>query len=94
MVEDARMGLRRVESKSLFLTDEEIVILTDYKRPADQRRWLTDRHFAYAVGASGKPKVLRTEVERHLLGGGGSGKQQSESEPQLNLDPLRKNRRS
>lgn len=90
----ATVKLSQAEPKPLFLSEDEVAVLTDYKRAADQRRWLTDRHFAYAVGASGKPKVLRTEVERHLLGGGGSGKRRSESEPQLNLDALRKSRRT
>ena len=69
-------------------------MLTDYKRPVDQRRWLKDENYKFDVTKSGKPKVLRAEVERHLLGDGGSGKHRSESEPQLNLDALRKSRRT
>jgi len=63
------MSLSGAESKSMFLTNEEIVTLTDYKRPADQKRWLLERGYRYDVGASGRPKVLKVEMERHLVGG-------------------------
>lgn len=50
----------------MFLTPEEITALTDYKRPADQIRWLTERGYRFEVGASGRPKVLRSVVEQRL----------------------------
>lgn len=48
----------------MFLTPDELRELTDYRRPADQRRWL-DRHgIHYWVGASGRPKVLRSSLQQ------------------------------
>ncbi len=94
MPDVATVKLSQAEPKPFFLSEEEVVMLTDYKRPADQRRWLKDKNYKFDVSKSGKPKILRAEVERHLLGGGGSSKRRSESEPQLNLDALRKSRRT
>lgn len=53
----------------MFLSDDELQELTGYKRPADQRRWLLDNGFIFAVGARGRPKVARKEALRHLVGG-------------------------
>lgn len=53
---------------ALLLTADELRDLTDYVRPSDQCRWLRSRGYLYEVGASGRPKVLRAEAERHLLG--------------------------
>ena len=64
----------------MFLTNEEIVTLTDYKRPADQRRWLLERGYRFDVGGSGRPKVLKVEVERHL-----SGDKPPRREPRLKI---------
>ena len=63
------MNMSQAESNEVFVTEEEIIRLTDYKRAADQKRWLRDRGYRYDVGASGRPKVLRVEMERHLTGG-------------------------
>lgn len=47
----------------MFLTDDQLNQLTDLKRPKDQIRWLRANEFKYMIGASGRPKVLRSEVE-------------------------------
>jgi len=73
---------------SMFLSPDDLYQLTDYIRPADQRRWLREHGFAHEVGSSGRPKVLPAEVERHLLGGGTSNRARLASEPKLKLDAL------
>lgn len=52
----------------MLLTDEEVEQLTQYKRPADQRRWLREHGFRFVIGARGRPRVARAEAERHLVG--------------------------
>ena len=53
----------------MLLSEDEIRELTGYKRPADQRRWLSNNGYRYAIGAAGKPKVAHQEALRHLVGG-------------------------
>ena len=50
----------------MFLTTQELVELTDYKHPAKQIRWLREHGYRFEIGASGRPKVLRSEIERRL----------------------------
>jgi hypothetical protein len=50
----------------MFLTQQELHQLTDYKRPSDQIRWLTEHGYRFDVGASGRPKVLRSVIENRL----------------------------
>ena len=69
MADEAKKSLSEARSESMFLTNEEIVTLTDYKRPADQKRWLLERGYRFDVGGSCRPKVLRIELKRHLTGG-------------------------
>lgn len=57
-----------------FLSHAEIVELTGYKRPADQRRWLRTNGWQFAVAARGRPRVLDTEMERNLVGQGSSSR--------------------
>jgi hypothetical protein len=54
---------------STFLTPEEVQELTGYKLNSAQRRWLTDRGWKHAISADGRPKVLRAEMEKHMLTG-------------------------
>ena len=54
----------------MLLSPEELLELTDYRRAADQIRWLTDHGWKFEVGATGRPKVLRAEAERRMLSGG------------------------
>ena len=50
----------------IFLTQEEIKDLTDRKIPKAQIRWLKNNAYPFEVGASGKPKVLRSLVLERL----------------------------
>lgn len=54
---------------SATLTSDELLEITDYRRSSDQRRWLDKHGWKYEVGRTGKPKVLRAERDRHMLGG-------------------------
>jgi hypothetical protein len=45
-----------------FLSQDDLIELTDYQRPADQRRWLESRGIPFWTGASGRPKVLWSDV--------------------------------
>jgi hypothetical protein len=54
---------------SLFLSRDELQELTGYRQFAAQIRWLASRGFRHEVGADGRPKVLRAEADRHMLGG-------------------------
>lgn len=47
---------------SRLLAREDLVELTDYRRPADQRRWLEREGIPYRVGATGRPKVLWADL--------------------------------
>lgn len=44
---------------SAFLTPEEVVLLTGYKRPADQVQRLVDRNIPHEVNKFGRPVVPR-----------------------------------
>lgn len=48
----------------MFLTDAELKELTGYERRADQRRWLTERGWAFETSAQGRPSVSRAYAER------------------------------
>ena len=50
----------------MFLNREELYELTDLKLAHAQCRWLTEHGYPYDKSASGKPKVLRTYLERRL----------------------------
>ena len=50
----------------LFLTKDQILELTGYRRPSNQIRWLRDQGFKFKVAADGKPRVLVAEVN-HLM---------------------------
>lgn len=60
---------------SLLLSRDEVQELTGYRQAASQMRWLTDRGWRFAVGADGRPRVMRAESERHLLGSKARGKE-------------------
>lgn len=51
----------------MFLTDPELQSLTGYKRPAEQRRWLTSHGWAFEVRADGKNRVLMEEAHAKML---------------------------
>jgi len=50
----------------MFLTPDEVLILTGYQRHADQRRWLSDRGWAFEGNAAGRPVVSRAYAEQRL----------------------------
>lgn len=49
-----------------FLTQGELEELTDFKIAKAQIRWLTNHSFPFEIGASGKPKVLRSFLFNRL----------------------------
>ena len=53
----------------MFLDQENLIVLTGYKRPADQRRWLITNGYRFDVRADGRPSVLVAQVDaRQLMG--------------------------
>lgn len=55
----------------MFLTHEQLVDLTDYKRPFEQIKWLRENGYPFEVGSSGRPKVLVRVLETRLEPKGG-----------------------
>jgi hypothetical protein len=53
----------------MLLTAAELAELTGLKRPSAQARWLAQAGLRHVLGADGRPRVLRAEVERAMLGG-------------------------
>ena len=53
----------------LLLSRTELKELTEYARPAEQRRELERMGIPFEVGRTGKPKVLRSVVEAYLGAG-------------------------
>lgn len=54
---------------SLFLSPDQLVELTDRHQRAAQIRWLTAHGWKFETTATGRPRVLVAEMERHMLGG-------------------------
>lgn len=52
----------------MFLTPSDIHALTGYHRAYDQIRWLKARHWVFELGGDGRPRLLKSYVER-MLGG-------------------------
>ncbi len=57
-----------MQGQTTFITPEETEELTGYVRRPAQTRWLERHGFSFALTRSGRPIVLRAEMERHLLG--------------------------
>lgn len=53
----------------MFLTDEELAHFTERTQRPAQRRELLRMGYAFEVGASGRPKVLRSAVAERLSSG-------------------------
>jgi hypothetical protein len=51
----------------MFLSQTELADLTGRRRSSAQIRWLSAQGLRYAIGADGRPRVLRAEVEGRLL---------------------------
>lgn len=64
---------------SLLLSDDEVTALTRRKRAAAQRRALDRMGLVYMPDAEGRPRVLRSLVER-MMGG-----EPATTEPELEL---------
>lgn len=67
---------------SLFVTPEQLVEITDLEQHAAQIRWLERHEWRFEISATGRPKVLVAEMERHMLGG------QQKRERRLNLKAI------
>ncbi len=53
---------------SRFLTKDDLVSLTGYKRAAEQRRWLVQNGYAFDVRGDGRPTLLWEQVEARNIG--------------------------
>lgn len=51
----------------MFLTDDQLALLTGYKRRHKQIAWLRERKIPLMVSAAGFPVVAAREVERRLV---------------------------
>lgn len=47
----------------LFLTDEEVVRLTGYRRPHKQIDWLNQQRLRHWIAADGYPRVPRASID-------------------------------
>jgi succinate dehydrogenase/fumarate reductase flavoprotein subunit len=61
-----RHGLKHYEVNSAFLSPEDLIVLTGYKRSADQARWLDEHGIPFLRNSLGKIVVKRdlATVER------------------------------
>ena len=50
----------------MFLTHDELKEASGYARSAEQIQWLRSYGVAYALDRWRRPRVLRTEFERHF----------------------------
>lgn len=53
----------------MFLTHDEIRMLTGRQRPSAQSRWLREHGYRHTVNALGDPVVAVAEANRKLVGG-------------------------
>jgi hypothetical protein len=67
----------------MFLSQTELADLTGRKRASSQIRWLAQAGIRHVLAADGRPRVLRQEVERAMLGG-----QTAKREPHLRVAGL------
>jgi Domain of unknown function (DUF4224) len=51
----------------VFLTDDQLALLTGYKRRHKQIAWLRERKIPLIVSAAGFPVVAARELERRLV---------------------------
>ena len=51
----------------MFLTDDQLAVLTGYKRRHKQIEWLRERKIRLEVSAAGFPVVATREIERRLV---------------------------
>ncbi len=67
----------------MFLTEEEVRLLTGYERKAAQIRWLRSHGFPFELGGDMVPKILRSYVIQRF--GGHVNVPNSEKRPKLRL---------
>lgn len=53
-------------AEGMFLTRDQVAELSDFKQARAQIRWLQKHGYRFEIGASGYPKVLRSEIESRL----------------------------
>jgi hypothetical protein len=51
----------------MFLSADDLADLTGRRRSSAQIRWLSAQGLRFVLGADGRPRVLRAEVEGRLL---------------------------
>lgn len=47
----------------MWMSQEQLFVLTDRKKPSLQIKWLIENNFVFKIGADGGPKVLISHVE-------------------------------
>lgn len=57
-----------MSAAALFLSKDELLELTGYRRPHEQRRWLQNRRWRFETNAAGAPRVARAYLERKMVG--------------------------
>ncbi|MDQ3776137.1 MAG: DUF4224 domain-containing protein [Pseudomonadota bacterium] len=50
----------------MFLTDDQLILLTGYKHRHKQIAWLREREITHLVSGAGKPVVALREIEGRL----------------------------
>lgn len=70
----------------MFLTNEELEILTGYPRNADRCRWLENHKWIFERAATGMPIVSRAYAEARLSGQSATIQQK---QPQLRIAAIR-----
>lgn len=58
----------------LFISDDDLATLIGLHKSPSQIRWLTERGWKFAIGASGRPRVARDEFNRMMVGNNAAGK--------------------
>jgi hypothetical protein len=74
-----------VEMSPLFLATEEVAMLTGYKLPGHQTKWLQAKGWRFELNGNRKPIIARKYAEK-MLGCGGI---EEPSRPQPNFNALR-----
>lgn len=69
-------GLQPKVRPMLLLTQDEMAELSGRRQPAAQMRWLLANGWKFQVGADGRPKVLRIEAERRMVGSAGKAQRE------------------
>ncbi|MEM7468218.1 MAG: DUF4224 domain-containing protein [Pseudomonadota bacterium] len=75
-----------MEQENLFLTENEIQVITEYSRRAEQRKELARLGIKFMVSRTGKPVVPRKAIDDIL---GINNKTKVEQEETIDLQALR-----